>query len=300
MKLLVSIALCFAVGTAVNPAAIVFKSKNDPLNNCTLSGSETDELSLESTCDVMVGAASVLGNAGRLHDQGKQIAKVEADVVAMTKYQAGLNRLLANETAALRKLIEDLTARVAKNEKDHGSDAQALLDAKAEFNAADDRLQSKIKEVADFKAVPGPKGEPGERGSDGSDGAKGERGDDGSDGAKGERGDDGRQGVDGKAGAKGQKGERGPGPTPSPTRHPTPFPTPAPTPSEHTCAWEGGGCHCSGCVYYSRANSVRGMISTGRWSMRRANGHIGCNNGVFGDPWGGTRKNCICESPCTR
>ena len=180
MKLkLVTIALCLAVGTAVNPAAIVFKSKNDPLLNCTLAHSDSDDLSLESTCDVMVGAASVLGNAGQLHQQGNQIAKVKADMAALTKYQAGVNRLLAEETAALRLLIENLTARVAKNEEDHGIDAQALLDAKDEFNAADDRLRSKIKEVADFKAVPGPKGDRGERGSDGSDGAKGERGEDG-------------------------------------------------------------------------------------------------------------------------
>ena len=51
------------------------------------------------------------------------------------------------------------------------------------------------------------------------------------------------------------------------------------------CAREGGTCACVGTVFY-------GMRS--RWAQRTSTGTIGCNNGVFGDPYPGTGKECRC------
>ena len=58
--------------------------------------------------------------------------------------------------------------------------------------------------------------------------------------------------------------------------------------TERQCAGEGGQCSCTGDVKYGSGN---------RWSgWKKSSGSTSCNNGVFGDPWPGVRKACVCKS----
>ena len=78
-----------------------------------------------------------------------------------------------------------------------------------------DGLSGRITEVAEFKAVPGPKGEQGPKGEPGigekgEQGAIGETGPQGLTGERGPEGKPGKDGRDGKDGKQGKTGERGP------------------------------------------------------------------------------------------
>ena len=58
------------------------------------------------------------------------------------------------------------------------------------------------------------------------------------------------------------------------------------------CAREGGTCRqCFSVVRYGIG---------GRYSYRKSNGTLGCNNGVFGDPYVNRRKECYCRSSSTQ
>jgi len=64
--------------------------------------------------------------------------------------------------------------------------------------------------------------------------------------------------------------------------------------SERQCAGEGGTCKCNGKVRYGEGS---------RWSTKCSGqspcvvkGSIRCVNSVFGDPWPGKRKRCLCTS----
>jgi hypothetical protein len=61
----------------------------------------------------------------------------------------------------------------------------------------------------------------------------------------------------------------------------------AATPKGTYCAREGGSCTCTGTIWYGKHN---------RWTKKTGRtGTTGCNNGVFGDPYGGTVKECRCD-----
>jgi hypothetical protein len=69
--------------------------------------------------------------------------------------------------------------------------------------------EKKAAEALQFKAIPGPAGEPGKDGRDGLDGKDGVDGKDGRDGVDGKDGAPGRDGLDGASGADGLDGEDG-------------------------------------------------------------------------------------------
>merc|ERR1712023_53204 len=59
--------------------------------------------------------------------------------------------------------------------------------------------------------------------------------------------------------------------------------------NEHVCAkeWQAPQCECHGLVKYGKE---------GIWTeWRPVNGFIECSNKVFGDPWKGKVKECVCR-----
>ena len=121
----------------------------------------------------------------------------------------------ATENLALRELISQLANRVAANEAKHTADADALRDAKAEYEAADIKLQAAVDAVTKMQGPQGEKGQKGEQGIKGNQGTQGIQGIAGNDGAtgpqgqKGEAGVNGADGSNGSNGAPGQKGSSG-------------------------------------------------------------------------------------------
>ena len=72
-----------------------------------------------------------------------------------------------------------------------------------------ENIEAGIEEAHELTAVPGPQGEPGEKGEKGDPGEKGEKGDPGEKGEKGDPGEKGEPGVDGAVGPKGDPGVDG-------------------------------------------------------------------------------------------
>lgn len=72
-----------------------------------------------------------------------------------------------------------------------------------------------------------------------------------------------------------------------PVKKPTPKPKPK-TPKSKFCTMEGGSCGCKGTIYY-------GAKGHSKWAKKASKGFTGCNNGVFGDPFPGIKKQCRCD-----
>jgi hypothetical protein len=161
-----------AVTTAAGPE-LVFTG-DAPFPTCVLTGATDEVRSLSSTCDIELPSGdSILGNADRL----AQLEKWQAEVSTMisAKIASGLKSaqdvnmeqteeinslksallrdtqdlklVISNQKAentALRKLVDDLTARMIANEK---NGVQNLKDAKAAYEKADDELEAKMNDV---------------------------------------------------------------------------------------------------------------------------------------------------------
>jgi len=150
-----------------------------------------DGASVTSSCDLSASGTSM----GSLKAEN---AALKAETVTLKAETAAFRAFATSqgaESAALRKLIAALTAKVGNIESTHAADHsdhdQELKDLESAYTTADAQLQNSIKAIA---LTPGPKGATGAAGAAGKDGADGK---------------DGAEGADGKDGAKGEKGDSG-------------------------------------------------------------------------------------------
>lgn len=280
--------LCLVLVGASAVPNLLFTS-HDSTHSCTVALTAKDRLI--SDCDVGTGTTS-LNSLQSAVDTLSSFSATQADGISnniealrsFAEGQAKENAALRNLVTALSSTVENLSRQVSELAISHDNevaklntkldgDISDLAELDQAYQKADDELAAAIGAVSKMK---GPKGDTGPAGPPGIDATNFPT-----------------------------PIPITPNPTPFPTPQPTAFPTqyptpvpptPSPTPSEHLCAWEGG--HCGGChgkVWYGSGNSVAQIKSHGRYATRNSNGGIGCHNGVFGDPWGGKRKNCICE-----
>lgn len=279
--------LVVAASAAAGPNILFTAEGTD--HSCTMGMLTKGRLT--SSCDIGTGTTSLSGLQSAVDSlsayatqQTKENAENIDTLKAFAQGQATENAALRKLVSALSSTVEGVRHQLRELESNHAADvarlSTTLKDDVADLAALDSAYQKADDELAvaigAVSKMQGPKG------------------------------DTGPMGPRGIAATNYPTPipltpNPTPQPTPRPTTYPTPNPTPvpptpSPTPSEHLCAWEGG--HCGGChgkVWYGSGNSVAQIKSHGRYATRHSSGGIGCHNGVFGDPWGGRRKNCICE-----
>eukprot|EP00936_MAST-01D_sp_MAST-1D-sp1_P002654 g2654.t1 len=203
MKLVI-VAAAFAqlAASAATPPRI--KLIGADMKHCLIQ--KTGDAVHSPNCDFSNGVHSLNSNAIAISENGVQIkainTRLEALESVIIKQTTELNLLRALND----KQHEFVMARIDTNDAADSADRQALADAKAAYEKADDDLQKAITAVSKMQ---GPKGEQGAPGARGYTGAKGEAGANGAKGDNGAKGEVGSQGATGATGATGAKGATG-------------------------------------------------------------------------------------------